>query len=74
MDEGSKQLPQRLVKVEFGKGRPPTLMYTASPDVIARVPAALKNWNPDYTVDVEPLEGEDHVPPQPLWCLRAWAN
>lgn len=73
MDE-DRQLPQRPVKVEFGVARPPTLQYTARPDVIARFLAALKKWNPHYTVEVEPLEDEDHVPPEPLWCLRAWAN
>ncbi|WP_433524875.1 hypothetical protein ACQPZ2_07480 [Nocardia pseudovaccinii] len=73
MDRGN-ELPQRVVKVDFGKARPPTVMYTASPDVIARFLTALKNWNPDYTFEVEPLEDETHVPPEPLWCLRGWAN
>jgi hypothetical protein len=37
------------------------------PDVIARFVAALKKWNPDYTVQVEPIEDPEdlNVPPLP---------
>lgn len=73
MDRGN-ELPQRVVKVDFGKARPPTVMYTASPDVIVKFLRALRNWNPDYTVEVEPLKYEARPPSQPMWCLRAWED
>ncbi|WP_280383382.1 hypothetical protein [Nocardia wallacei] len=68
-------LPQRLVRIDFGhSARHPTVMYTAPPDVIARFLPALKRWNPDYTVEVEPLDTDDGggVPPMPMWRLWAW--
>jgi hypothetical protein len=69
------ELPRRVVRVEFGDGpRHPAMTYTASPDVIARFVKALKAWNPEYKVEVEPIEGpvDPNVPPLPLWRLWAW--
>ncbi|MBF6328501.1 hypothetical protein [Nocardia transvalensis] len=67
-------LPQRVVRVDVGGGRYPTLMYMAPPDVIVRFLTALRLWNPGYEVEIEPLEDDEHVPPWPVWCLRAWEN
>ncbi|WP_067466621.1 hypothetical protein [Nocardia amamiensis] len=68
------ELPRRVVRVEFGKGsRHPAISYTAPADVIARFVVALKNWNPDYTVEVESADDpEGNVPPLPYWQLWAW--
>ncbi|WP_454194750.1 hypothetical protein [Nocardia sp. Marseille-Q1738] len=69
------ELPRRVVRVDFGREskRYPALVYTAPPDVIARFLTALKNWNPDYTVEVESVDDpEGNVPPLPHWRLWAW--
>lgn len=49
MTADSNGLPRR-VRADIGS-RPPTLAYTARPYVIAKFLAALKAWNPDYTVE-----------------------
>jgi hypothetical protein len=69
------ELPRRIVHINFGDGpKHPAVMYTAPPDVIARFVAALKKWNPEYKVQVEPVaDSEDvNVPSLPLWQLWAW--
>ncbi|WP_024804066.1 hypothetical protein [Nocardia sp. BMG51109] len=70
------KLPQRLVHVDSGGSKHPAIVYTARPDVIVRLLRALRDWNPRYQAEVEPVEAEDdgNVPPLPLWCLRAWEN
>jgi hypothetical protein len=76
MDPTNDPLPQRVVHIDFGAGpRHPAVMYTAPPDVIARFLAALKKWNPAYTVEIEPVDvpAED-VPLLPYWRLWAWEN
>jgi hypothetical protein len=67
-------LPHRVVRVDFGAPKHPTAVYTAPPDVIARFVAALKKWNPDYKIRVEPLEDPQdlNVPPLPVWRLWVW--
>jgi hypothetical protein len=69
------ELPRRVVHVDFGDGpKHPMAVYTAPPDVIARFVAALKEWNPEYKVRIEPMENSDdvNVPPLPMWRLWAW--
>jgi len=69
-------LPRRVVHIDFGNGpKHPAVMYTAPPDVIERFLVALKNWNPNYTVEIEPVEvhAED-VPALPYLRLWAWEN
>jgi hypothetical protein len=64
-----------VVHIDFGDGpKHPAVAYVASPDVIARFVAALKAWNPEYKVQVQPVEDPDDssVPPFPMWRLWAW--
>ncbi|MFI7000439.1 hypothetical protein [Nocardia sp. NPDC050175] len=69
------KLPQRLVSVDVGRVKHPTLVYTAPPDVIRKFLVALKKSQPTYTVEVEPVDAPDkNVPPSPYWQLRAWEN
>ncbi|MGW0249771.1 hypothetical protein ACWDYH_24400 [Nocardia goodfellowii] len=73
MNTTDNGLPRRVVKVDFGAPKHPTLSYTAPPDVIARFVVALRLWNPGYRIEVEPLEDPDeNVPPLPYWRLYAW--
>jgi|GEM_PF-5538383 len=68
------KLPRRvLVHVDFG-ALYPAVRYQADPAVIVRFVKALKSWNPNYRVFVEPVEFEDDGgPPQlPCWRLFAW--
>ncbi|GAB2651192.1 hypothetical protein [Nocardia goodfellowii] len=67
-------LPRRVMRVNFGdRARHPALYYSAPADVIARFGRALKNWHPEYTVEVEPVENEPaEVPELPYWNLWAW--
>ncbi|WP_194813889.1 hypothetical protein [Nocardia sp. XZ_19_385] len=66
-------LPQRVVKVDFGAPKHPTLSYTAPADVIARFVVALRLWNPGYLIEVESVDDPDeNVPPLPYWRLFAW--
>ncbi len=67
-------LPQRVAHVDFGKSRPPILMYTAPADTIVRFVAALKKWYPRLTIEVEPVAGTPDATQTPVWCVRAWAN
>lgn len=74
--ENGNGLPQRVVHIDFGDGpKHPAVVYTAPPDVIRRFLAALKKWNPDYTVEVESVDDPaENVPPLPYWRLWAWEN
>ncbi|MBB5915022.1 hypothetical protein BJY24_003889 [Nocardia transvalensis] len=74
MDKTTGRLPQRMVNVDFGGAMHPAITYTARPDVIVRLLRALRNWNPDYCVEVESVGVDENVPPLPLWRLRAWTN
>jgi hypothetical protein len=44
----------------------------ASPDVIARFAAALKKWNPEYTIEVKPIEKPEDLDVPPLPTRRLW--
>jgi hypothetical protein len=69
------ELPRRVVHIDFGDGpKHPTVTYTAPPDVIARFVTALKQWNPEYKVQVEPIADPQDVnaTPMPMWRLWAW--
>jgi hypothetical protein len=68
------QLPQRLVRVDFGAPKRPAVVYMAPPDVIARFAAALRKWNPEYTIEVAPIEKPEDldVPPLPTGRLWTW--
>ncbi|MFI5782385.1 hypothetical protein [Nocardia sp. NPDC051570] len=72
MGENSK-LPQRVVHVDNGGVKHPTLEYTAAPHIVLNFLAALRISNPDYRVEIQPVDDPDgNVPPTPLWQLRAW--
>ncbi|MBF6330997.1 hypothetical protein [Nocardia transvalensis] len=73
MDKANGQLPQLLVHVDAG-AQHPTIVYTAPPDVFVRFLRALRLWNPHYEVEIETLDDDEHSPPWPIWCLRAWEN
>jgi hypothetical protein len=66
------ELPQRLVRVDFGAPKRPAVVYMAPPDVIARFAAALKKWNPEYTIEVEPIENLEDLDVPPLPTRRLW--
>jgi hypothetical protein len=65
-------LPQRLVRVDFGAPKRPAVVYMATPDVIARFAAALRKWNPEYTIEVEPIENPEDLDVPPLPTRRLW--
>lgn len=76
MAEVPPPLPQRVVaRVDFGSGpRHPTVTYTAPADVIVRFATALRQWNPDYRIEVEDADPDtSNRPPYfPTWRLFAW--
>jgi hypothetical protein len=65
---------RRLVRVDFGAPKHPAVVYMAPPDVIARFTAALRKWNPEYTIEVEPIENPEDldIPPPPTRRLWTW--
>ncbi len=60
--------------VGFGSGPEHlAVSYTAPADVIARFATALRQWNPDYRIEVEDIESGSNLPPElPTWRLFAW--
>ncbi|WP_067821338.1 hypothetical protein [Nocardia inohanensis] len=61
--------------IDFGSGpRHPTISYTAPEHVIARFAPALRQWNPDFRVQVESFAADaENLPPGlPTWRLFAW--
>lgn len=76
IDDERPPLPERqIVRVDFGTGpRHPAVRYVARADVIARFVTALREWNPHYSISIEPLEPDDiGLPPEfPVWQLWAW--
>lgn len=74
--EDMPNLPQRVVvQVDFGSGpQHPAIRYTAPADVIERFAVALRQWNPDYRIDVEDVQpdAEDLPPDFPMCRLFAW--
>ncbi|UGT43838.1 hypothetical protein LTV02_10805 [Nocardia yamanashiensis] len=70
------KLPRRfVVHIDFGSGpKHLTASYTAPADIIARFAPALRQWNPDYRVEIEPIDPDaENLPPGlPTWRLFAW--
>lgn len=68
------ELPRRprvVVRVDFGDGPAhPTAVYTAPPEAIEAFAAALRAWNPAYSVQVQgPAPVVDTAAPLPGWQL-----
>jgi len=71
MEKPDNRLPQRVVRLDFGRGpKHPAAVYTAPIDVLERFLAALKAWDPSYTAEIEPVGyPNDDIPLLPMWKL-----
>lgn len=69
--EKPDQLPQRVVRIDFGRGpKHPKAAYAVPAEVLERFLAALRAWDPTYIAKVEAVGYPDEdIPLLPLWRL-----